>query len=459
MDLQEKMFQQMKQKDLFEQAREYAYRYADQIESMDVFPSTEKINALQSFDEAIPEHPTSGKEILKQLNDIGGPATIAQTGGRYFGFVDGGAVPISIATKWLTDFWDQCGGLYLTSPVNAKLEAVCEAWLKDVFDLPNETVAGFVSGTSMANLCGLAAARFRLLKNQGWDVNSQGLSGAPKIRVIAHDQVHSSIKKTLALLGLGTANVEWLPSLPDGTLDPSTLPSLDDSCLVLLQAGNVNSGAYDPFDEVCELAQKAKAWVHIDGAFGLWARACKDLKYLTKGMEKAHSWAVDGHKTLNTPYDSGIIMCQDSEALITALQANADYIIFSDARDPLMYTPEMSKRSRAIELWATMKFLGKQGIDEMISGFVKHAQHLSEGLKNVGFSILNDVVFNQVLLTCETDELTRQVLKEVQASGELWCGGSKWHGKEVIRISICSWATTEDDIERTIKIFKKALGN
>lgn len=456
MDLQNKMFEELKDKKIFDLARSHAYSYADGIAEMDVYPSKQNLERMDIFDEPLPENPANAYDIIEQLHEYGSPATIAHTGGRYFGFVDGGAVPVSIATKWLSDFWDQCGGLYVTSPINAKLESVCENWLKDIFNLPKETVAGFVSGTSMANLSGLAAARFRLLDNQGWDVNTKGLIGAPKIRIIAHAQIHASVKKTMAILGLGIENVEWLPSDGQGRLVLEKLPELDNSCLVLLQAGNVNTGAFDDFESVCRKANKAGAWVHIDGAFGLWAAATKAFAHHTKGMELASSWSVDGHKTLNTPYDSGIIMCRDEEALIRSLQATGDYLVYSDHKDPILYGPEMSKRSRAIELWATMKYLGKKGIDTLITGFHERAKQLEKGLMANGFSILNEVVFNQVLVSCDTEEITKLALVHIQNSGTCWCGGSTWNGKSVIRVSVCSWATTAEDIERTIGAFKAA---
>ena len=456
MSIQDQMFKELREKKIFEQAKRFAFQYSDQIPEMDVFPSEENLQNMDHFDHALQSQSVSAESVIEQLNTYGSPATIAQTGGRYFGFVDGGAVPVALATKWLTDFWDQCGGLYLASPINAKLELVCEGWLRDIFNLPSQCVAGFVSGTSMANLCGLAAARYRLLKNQDWDVNEQGLMGAPPIRVIAHEQVHASIRKTLALLGFGVANVEWMPSKADGTLAIDELPDLDNTCLVLTQAGNVNTGAFDPFEEVCERAERAGAWVHVDGAFGLWAAATKSLAHLTRGMERANSWAVDGHKTLNTPYDSGIILCADPKAMVSALAATGDYLMIADKRDPLFYTPEMSKRARAIELWATMKYLGKNGIDELICGLHQRAVQLSEGLRSHGFRILNDVVFNQVLVACENEDLTKSTLMRIQQSQEMWCGGSKWEGEDVIRISVCSWATTEADIKRAVEVMVKA---
>ena len=456
MDLQKKMFGELKDKKIFDLARTYAYSYADNIDKMDVFPSDENLKNLAVFDESIPTESSSPEDIISQLNKFGSPATTAQTGGRYFGFVNGGAIPVSVATKWLSDFWDQNGGLYLTSPINAKFEAICEQWLKELFNLPKSTVAGFVSGTSTANFCGVVAARFRLLKNLGWDVNEKGLNGAPPIRIVTHLQIHSAIKKALALAGFGKENIEWVEVDDQGRMVLEKMPPLDDRTLLILQAGNVNTGSFDHFEKILTQANEANAWVHIDGAFGLWAQACESLKHLTKGMERATSWSVDGHKTLNTPYDSGIIMCADSEALISALQATGEYFSYSDQKDPMLCTPEMSKRSRAIELWATMKYLGKNGIDEMVTGFHLRAKQLEKGLLKNGFRIINDVVFNQVLMACENEERTKATLKNVQQSGEIWCGGSIWKGEAVIRVSICSWATTEEDIERAIAAFVAA---
>lgn len=458
MPIQKNMFKELEDKSIFEQAKSYAYDYADQVDKMPVFPTKDSLELMRHFEEPLTENGIAAADILKQLNDFGSPNTIAQTGGRYFGFVNGNVLPVSLAVKWLTDFWDQCAGLYLASPINAKLESVCEAWLKELFGLPESTVAGFVSGTTMANLSALAAARYRLLMNMGWDVNEKGLNGAPQIRIIAHEDVHASIKGTLRILGFGLNNIEWFGADVQGRLDPDQMPELDASCLVLTQAGNVNSGAYDPFEIVCEKARAVGAWVHVDGAFGLWAATCKSLKHLTKGIHLANSWAVDGHKTLNTPYDSGIVMCADEDALVNALTAQADYLVLDkDNRDPIHYSPEMSKRARAIELWACMKYLGKSGIDEMITGMHQHAKAIAQGLEHAGYNVLNEVVFNQVIVSCETEEKTKKLLSQVQQTGELWCGGSKWKGKEVIRISVCSWATTEADVKRVVEVFEKSL--
>ncbi len=448
------MLTELKEKEIFNQGRTYAFEYLDGIETMDAFPSPSNRQKLTAFDEPLPENPTAAREIIHQLHTFGSAATVAQLGGRYFGFVNGSAVPAALGAKWLSDVWDQCGGLYNTSPINAKLEAVCERWLVDIFGLPPETVAGFVSGTSTANLCAVSAARFHLLKRLGWDINRQGLNGAPPLRIIAHPQIHASIKRTLAILGYGYDNVTWVPSDSEGRMVVDELPELDERCLVLLQAGNANTGSYDDFAAVCHRANQVGAWVHIDGAFGLWAAASESLAHLTQGMEKASSWAVDGHKTLNTPYDCGIVLCRHPEALITAMQASGEYLVYSDQRDPILYTSEMSKRARAIELWATMKYLGKEGIDEMVTTFHTLARQLAHGLREIGFQVINEVVFNQVMVALEDETHTKQVVAHIQQSGECWLGGSVWNNKAVIRISICSWRTGEHDINQTIELFR-----
>jgi glutamate/tyrosine decarboxylase-like PLP-dependent enzyme len=308
--IRETMFAQIEDKKLFEQAKSYAYAYMDEVNCRRVFPDDDAIQKLAVFDEALPQYPQLGTEILELLDEYGSPATIAQTGGRYFGFVNGNAVPTALAARWLSDIWDQNPALHVISPAVAKLEQVCERWVRDLLGLPSETVAGFVSGTSIATTCGLAAGRYTILKNQGWDVNGDGLFGAPPVRVVVSQQAHVTVFKALALLGLGRNRVELIPADSEGRLDIAYLPKLDSNTLVILQAGNVNSGSFDDFEHLCSLAQSAGAWVHIDGAFGLWAAASPNKKHLTKGIEKADSWSVDGHKTLNTPYDCGIILCK-----------------------------------------------------------------------------------------------------------------------------------------------------
>ncbi|MCX6055562.1 MAG: pyridoxal-dependent decarboxylase [Chloroflexi bacterium] len=454
--LQEEMLSQFHDKSLFEQTKAYAYEYMDGIFDRNIFPTDEAIEKCKGLDGPLPEAPENPKEILSLLHRLGSPATVNQLGGRYFGFVNGSSVPAALAAKWLSDVWDQNAAISTSSPVISQIETICEKWVVELLGLPLQTAAGFVSGSSIAVLCGIAAGRNELLKRQGWDVNSDGLFGALPIRVILGEQAHSTIFKALGLLGLGRSRVEMVPVDTQGRMIASKMPKVDCHCLVIAQAGNVNTGAFDPFIEICNAARSAEAWVHIDGAFGLWAAVSENRNKLTRGIELADSWSVDAHKTLNAPYDSGIILCQDRNALISTLQISSAYIHQSEKRDNMHYTPEMSRRARAVELWATLKALGKSGVAELVDRLCSHAEGFARLLKAEGFQILNNVVFNQVLVCCDTPELTQKTLEIVQKSGECWCGSTLWNGKPAIRISVCSWATTTSDVDRSVAAFVKA---
>ncbi len=441
---------------LFEQAKSYACEYMDQVYNREVYPTDKAIGRLDIFDESLPEAPGDPEKILHLLHEHGSPATVAQTGGRYFGFVNGSAVPTALAAKWLADVWDQNCALYVISPVASRLEAICERWLIDLLSLPQETAVGLVSGTSTATMCGLAAGRNELLKRQGWDVTARGLFDAPRLRVVLGGQAHATVFKALAILGFGREQIEEVPVDDQGRMDVTIMPDLDERTLVIAQAGNVNSGAFDPFDEICERSKNAGAWVHIDGAFGLWAAGSRNKRFLTRGMEKADSWSVDAHKTLNAPYDCGVILCRHRDALVGAMQATGSYIQYSEKRDGMLYSPEMSRRARAVELWATLKALGRTGVEELVDGLCERAVQCAEQLRAEGFHVLNEVVFNQILVACATPEETRGTLECIQRSGDCWCGGAVWNGKQVIRISVCSWATTASDIDRTVAAFVEA---
>ncbi|MEO1164914.1 MAG: pyridoxal-dependent decarboxylase [Chloroflexota bacterium] len=441
---------------LFQQTADYALAYLQTIAARAVYPSEDALADLAHFDEALPDESQEAITVLEQLHQWGTPATVAQGGGRYFGFVNGNIIPTALAARWLADTWDQNAGLFVMSPIAAKLEQVCENWLVDLFGLPENTVAGFVTGTSVATMCGLLVGRNTLLSRAGWDIAERGLFGAPRLKVVMSEQAHSTVRKALAILGIGREQIQLVPADEQGRLDASHLPELDALTLVILQAGNVNSGAFDPAKIVCERANEAGAWVHVDGAFGLWAAASEKTKYLTEGIELADSWSVDMHKTLNAPYDSGVVLCKDRSAIVSALQARGAYLQFSDERDNMLYTPEMSRRARGIELWALLKNLGRQGVDSLIAQLVENAQLFGTLLEKEGFRVLNDVVFNQVIVVCDTPEHTQRTLQHIQASGECWCGGSSWQGEPVIRISVCSWETTPDDVERSVQAFVTA---
>lgn len=400
----------------------------------------------------MPVGPGSSQEIIKLLHDVGSKTTIAQTGGKYFGFVNGGVTPVALAAKWLADIWDQNTALYMISPIASKLEDLCEKWIVELLGLHEDT-AGFVSGSSTAIICRLAAARNDLLLRQGWDVTEKGLFGAPPVRVVIGQQAHSSIWKALSILGFGKGNATIVPADEQGRMRVDALPLLDSDTLVILQAGNVNGGAFDPINEICDIANKANAWVHIDGAFGLWAAACENTRYLTKGIEKADSWSGDAHKTLNAPYDCGIILCKNRSVLVDAMQATGSYIQYSEKRDGMLYTPEMSRRARSIELWATLKYFGKSGIDELINYLCEMTKHFARGLKENGFFIENEIVFNQIMVRCENSYETTELLKRIQSSRVCWCGGAMWENKPVIRISVCSWQTTIFEIKECIDLF------
>jgi glutamate/tyrosine decarboxylase-like PLP-dependent enzyme len=455
-ELQARLYAEYADKGAFEAARRHAYAYADAAFGRRVYPAEADLAGLAGFDEALPETGAGAAEIVDQLHRDGAAGTVATIGGRYFGLVVGSALPASLGARWLADMWDQNSALCKLSPLSAKLEEVCEAWLKNLLGLPPETVAGFVSGSSIAILGGLAAGRERVFRNRGWDLNAKGLRGAPPIRVVTSRQIHATVVKAIAMLGLGIDCVEWVESDGEGRIVADKVPQLDDGTILILQAGNVNSGAFDPFAELCARARAARSWVHVDGAFGLWAAASKRLSHLTSGVEEAQSWSVDGHKTLNTPYDCGILLCRDREALVAALQASGSYIAYSNARDGMMYTPEMSRRARATELWAALKSLGRSGVEALVDQLHDRALQMAAALRAEGFEILNHITFNQILVACGNDAITGAAVARIQDSGECWVGGVKWQGRSAIRISICSWATTEADVRRSVASFVEA---
>src|SRR5438874_6109080 len=441
---------------LLDKARQFADEYLDTLEKRPVFPTEDSLKAMNMLDEPLPQSASDPVLALKLLHEIGSHAAVAQTSGRYFGFVNGGIIPVGLAAKWLADVWDQNTAHYVMSPINSRLEEICERWIVSLLGFPEETAAGFLSGTTIANFSGLCAGRNELLRRRGWDVARKGLYGAPKIRVVASADAHAAIHKSISMLGLGSENVELVPVDDQGRMRADQMPKLDEAALVVTQAGNVNSGAIDPVGQSCEQAHASGSWVHVDGAFGPWARALPSMRETCDGIEMADSWSLDAHKTLNVPYDSGIILCRRREALMSAFKASASYFKWSEHRDSMNFRPSMSARARVIELWAVLKTLGRQGVRRLIEQLCENARSFARLLSEQGFQIHNDVVFNQVLTSCADDALTRATLQNIQSSGECWCGGSTWHGRAVIRISVCDWATTPKQIERSVRAFVKA---
>ena len=441
---------------LFSLAHECAAEYMEAVSGRRVTPATEDVEALRNFDEPIPDEPAKPLETLRKLHRFGSPGTMAQTGGRYFGFVNGAVLPEALASRWLIDSWDQNTALEVMSPVGSRLEHVSQKWLVDLLSLPPETVAGFTSGTSAALLCCLTAARHALLERQGWDVSAQGLWGAPRIRILGNRHSHAAVLRALQVLGLGRNNFEPLQTDDQGRILLSALPELDERTLLLTQAGDVNSGSFDRFRELGERARAADAWMHVDGAFGLWAAASRTTRHLTDGVELAKSWSVDAHKTLNGPYECGIALCRERDTLVKALQTDASYITWGEKRDGMAFTLDMSRRARGAELWATLHTLGRAGVEALVDHLCSMARRLSRALRELGFVVPNEVVFNQVMVKTGDGSDIGAILGELQRSGDCWCGGSRWLGEPVIRVSVCSHATTEADIDRTADAFDAA---
>jgi glutamate/tyrosine decarboxylase-like PLP-dependent enzyme len=384
---------------------------------------------------------------------------VASAGPRYFGFVTGGTLPAALAANYLAGAWDQNAAFHVASPTTAYLEEVCRKWLVALLGLPPNSGIGFVTGATMANFSALAAARHTLLGGLGWDVEANGLFGAPPIKVLVGEEVHVSVLKALSLLGLGRERVVRVAVDSQGRMRPESIPSLTEPAIICIQAGNVNTGAFDPAAEICNIAKTSGSWVHVDGAFGLWAAACPDRAHLAVGISAAHSWATDAHKWLNVPYDSGIVFVRDPLHLRSSMASRAAYLIAGDSREPSHFTPELSRRARGVEIWAALRSLGRSGLADLIDRNCRYARRLAEGLRDAGYEVLNEVVLNQVLISFGSPERTRQVVRRVQEDGNCWCGGTEWQGHAAMRISVSSWATTKGDVERSLKaVIRLAFG-
>lgn len=442
---------------ILQEAARRASDYLRSLESRPVAPSASAIRALSELDEALPERSSEPAETLELLDRVVSPATMAMAGPRFFGFVIGGSLPIALATHWLASSWDQNCGLYASTPGVAHLEEVASRWLTDLFQLPASTAASFVTGATMANFTALAAARHVVLANAGWNVEADGLFGAPPITVLVGDEVHPTLLKSLGMLGLGRSRVRRVPVDQQGRMRPEALPQIAGPTILCLQAGNVNTGAFDPFEPLIDRARESNAWVHVDGAFGLWAKASPALRALTRGLERADSWATDAHKWLNVPYDSGMAFCRDPHALSAAMAVTAEYLPTASLhRNPSDFTPELSRRARGVEVWAVMRSLGRIGIAQMIERNCRQAARFAEGLRSAGHEILNEVVLNQVLVDFGGAQRTRNVIAALQDEGTCWCGATVWQGRTAMRISVCSWATTDADVERSLQAMRKA---
>src|SRR6266480_2997408 len=445
----------MKEHKLLGIAKEYALKYLDELPQKRAFPGPEALKELENLSVPLPDSSKNPEEVLEILNTIGSANTVASNGARYFGFVFGGTLPAALAANWLAAAWDQNAVFKISSPISAQLEKVSGRWLLDLLQLPERSAVGFVTGTTMANFCGVLAARHSIYERKGWNTRIKGCNGAPPIRIIVGEEIHASMLRALIFAGFGSENLIKVPTDSQGRIMAEKIPALDDSTLICLQAGNVNTGAIDPVKRICLLAKEKGAWVHIDGAFGLWARASPAKSPLAEGYELADSWAIDLHKWLNVPYDSGLVICKEPKKLQEALSVSAAYLPDSVEADPYFFTPEMSRRARGIETWAALYSLGRKGVIDLIERCCTCAELFATNLKKAGFQILNEVALNQVLVSFGEAEITNRIIKKIQEDGICWCGGTVWKGITAMRISVSSWMTTKGDIEKCSAIIIK----
>ncbi|MCK5275274.1 MAG: aspartate aminotransferase family protein, partial [Alphaproteobacteria bacterium] len=416
--------------------------------------STKRLS--DALGEPLPDAPSKAADIVAFLDEYGSPSTVASAGGRYFGFVTGGAMPATLAANYLAGAWDQNCFSSTSSPAIASFEEAALRWVKEALGLPISAEGALVTGATMAHFTCLAAARNWALKQSGWNVDAQGLFGAPEITVIVGEEAHASLFKVLSLLGLGRDRVTSVPVDAQGRMRSDRLPTINGPTIVCIQAGNVNSGAFDPSEQIIEWAHAAGAWVHVDSAFGIWALASPEYAPLAEGIVAADSWAMDAHKWLNVPYDSGIALVRDQSALGQAMSISGSYLLASNNRDAINFTPDSSRRARAIEVWAALKSLGRSGLADLVNRNCRQAQRLADGLRQGGVEILNEVVLNQVVVAFGDDDRTNRVISMVQRSGECWCGGTTWHNRAAMRISLSSWVTTDDDVERSLSAILQA---
>ena len=411
----------------------------------------------------LPENGSSAESVAGLLVQAGMTGTVATAGPRYFGFVVGGSVPAAVAADWLVSAWDQNAGVYAQSPLVSVVEQIAGSWLKELAGLPAGMSFGFVTGAHMANFTGLAAGRHRVLREAGWDAESEGLFGAPPIEVVVSEEAHYTISTALRLLGLGSNRVRRIPSDDHGRMRADELAAAvrgsksKGPCIICAQAGNVNTGACDPLPEIAGIARERGAWLHVDGAFGLWAAASPKHAALVRGVEQANSITTDAHKWLNVPYDCGIVFCADQAAHRAAMTLAAAYIVSSGSeRDPHEFVPEESRRARAVPVYAALRSMGRHGYAELVDRNCRQARRFAEGLRAAGFEVLNQVELNQVLVSFGTPEQTQRTIAAVQEDGTCWCGGTVWKGRAAMRISVSNWSTTDEDVERSLEAIIRA---
>jgi len=432
--------------------------FYDSLPDRRVFPSATADELRAAFVRQLPEGPTDPRVVVSELNAAADPGLVAEPSGRYFGFVIGGSLPGALAADWLATAWDQNAGLYVGGPAASVVEEIAGAWLIELLGLPAQASFGFVTGGQMATFTALAAARHHVLAEAGWNVEHDGLTGAPRVRVIVGAHRHGTIDRALRMLGLG-APTDVLPTDDNGRLLTAGLRLTDEPTIICAQAGEVNTGACDPFHAIADARDAAaNAWIHVDGAFGLWAAATDSLRHLVDGAERADSWATDAHKWLNVPYDSGVAFTAHPESHRAAFTARAAYLVYDgETRDQIDWNPEHSRRARGFAVYAAIRELGRSGIAELVERSCRHARRFADGFRELGAEVLNDVELNQVLVRFESDDLTTGLLHGVQASGEAWMSGTTWDGRAAIRISVSNWLTTDADVDRTLAAYAGQL--
>jgi glutamate/tyrosine decarboxylase-like PLP-dependent enzyme len=440
-----------------------AVAYLDGIPQRPIHPAADLNQLRGSLGGPLPDGPQEATRVVAQLAAAADPGVLASGSGRFFGFVVGGALPAALAADWLASAWDQNAGLYVLGPAAAVVEEVAGAWAAELLGLPPHVSVGFVTGAQMANFTGLAAALHAVLARAGWDLGSAGLWEAPRVRVLAGESRHGTIDRALRFLGIGTAAIEPVAVDDQGRMHVDALAqALDDRpTIVCAQVGNVNTGAADPVGAISDAAHRHGAWVHVDGAFGLWAAASPRLRPLVAGAGRADSWATDAHKWLNVPYDCGLVFCADPAAHRAAMGARAGYLIHGAAgeRDALDHNPEHSRRARGFAVYAALRALGRRGVADLVERSCALARRFAEQLGAApDVEILNDVVLNQVLVRFgDSDELTRAVIDRVQREGTCWCSGTVWQGRAAVRISVSNWSTDETDVDRSVEAVLRCL--
>jgi glutamate/tyrosine decarboxylase-like PLP-dependent enzyme len=450
-------------RELLRRTAELAADYVASLKDRPVYPHVEPDELREALGGPLPDKPLEAEQVVEELASAADPGLVAMGSGRYFGFVIGGALPAALAADWLASAWDQNAGLYVGGPTASVVEEVTREWLLELLGLPADCSIGFVTGTQMAHVTGLAAARRHVLDAVGWDVGSGGLTGAPPVRVLVGEKRHVTVDRALRLLGLGAPTV--VAADEQGRLLPAALSEAlgDGPTIVCAQAGEVNTGAFDPLPEIADLAEEAGAWFHVDGAFGIWAAVSPRFRHLVAGIERADSWTTDAHKWLNVPYDSGIVLCRHPESHRAAMTTVASYLIQDEGdhrvRDQVDWVPEFSRRARGFAVYAALRSLGRHGLTELVERCCDGAARFAGAIAELdGVEVLNEVVLNQVLFRFDSDKRTDDVLDRVQEDGRVWMSGTTWDGRKAIRLSVSNWQTGDEEIDLAVDAFSRVYG-